>query len=130
MHLPLDVAGEIRAVVADDTVVVSAREKTITVDVPNLRVGLVAWKGGRASLRGAGGRKRRAATISRASAALRLTDLNVQLRLAGGTMAVLGADARPGPLSRLLGVAPLEIRLLSALVSVARALWRWRPVSR
>ncbi len=124
MHLPLDVAGEIRAVVADDTVVISARNKTITVDVPNLRVGLVALKGGRTTLRGAGGRKRRATTISRASAALRLTDLNVQLRLAGGTMAVLGADARPGLLSRILGVAPLEIRLSSALVSVARAWWR------
>ena len=124
LHLPLDVAGEIRAVVADDAVVISARQKTITVDVPNLRVVPVAWRAARATLRGAGGSERRAATISRASAAMRLTDLNVQLRLAGGTMAVLGADARPGVLSRLLGVAPLEIRLSSALMSVARALWR------
>ncbi len=124
VHLPLDVAGEIRAVVADDAVVISARKKTISVDVPNLRVGLLALRGARATLRGAGGRQRRATTISRASAALGLTDLNLEFRLAGGTMAVLGADARPGILSRLLGVAPLEIRLSSALLSVARAMWR------
>ena len=42
--------------------------------------------------------------------------------MAGGTLAVLGAEANPGVLSRWLGVAPLEVRP-SAVVSVIRGLW-------
>ena len=116
LQLPLAVAGKVQAVVADQAILVTARENTVTVDLPNLRAGMVA-------LRGAGGRKQRAKTLIRAGAALQFTDLNVEFRLAGGAMALLGADARPGLLSRLLGLAPLEIRL-SAMVSLVRALWR------
>ena len=42
--------------------------------------------------------------------------------MAGGTLAVLGAEAHPGLLSRWLGLAPLEVRL-SAVGSVIRGLW-------
>ena len=37
--------------------------------------------------------------------------LTAEVRVRGRTVAVAGADARPGPLSHRLGVAPVEIRL-------------------
>ncbi|MFW6318007.1 MAG: peptide ABC transporter ATP-binding protein [Halorubrum sp.] len=37
--------------------------------------------------------------------------LTAEVRVRGRTVAVVGADARPGPLSHRLGVAPAELRL-------------------
>ncbi|VTT87701.1 hypothetical protein DM2_1035 [Halorubrum sp. DM2] len=37
--------------------------------------------------------------------------LTAEVRVRGRTVAVAGADARPGPLSHRLGVAPAELRL-------------------
>ena len=116
MRAPLDVAGEVQVLVADQTVRVTAIKNTITVDIPTLRVGMVA-------LRGVGRRKQRATMISRLGAALHFADLSVQFRVAGGTIATLGAGARPGLLSRLLGVAPLQITW-SGVGSLLRSLWR------
>ena len=56
---------------------------------------------------------------------LAMTDLTVEVRARDHTVAVAGADARPGPVSRLLGLAPLEVRIsgvLGALGSEAAAL--------
>ena len=44
------------------------------------------------------------------AALLVATDLTTEVRVHGRTVAVVGADARPGPLSRRLGVAPAEVR--------------------
>ncbi|TKX68581.1 peptide ABC transporter ATP-binding protein [Halorubrum sp. SP9] len=59
--------------------------------------------------------------------------LTAEVRVRGRTVAVAGADARPGPLSHRLGVAPAEVRLaglvgagyggLSAAVSRTRRLF-------
>jgi len=49
------------------------------------------------------------------SALLLATDLTAEIRVRGRTVALIGADARPGPLSRRLGVAPAEIRVAGAL---------------
>lgn len=113
MQVPLDVAGELEARSEAGTVRITASQSTITVDLPNLRAGMTAF-------RGTGGRSRRAGTISRAGAILDFTDLSVRVRLAGGTIALLGAEARPGFLSRVLALGPLEIRLLSLLRSLSR----------
>ncbi len=113
---PLDVVGEVQALFADETVLVTAAKNTITVDVPSLRTGLAA-------LKGVGGRRRRAKTIRRASGVLDFADLTVDIRIAGATLATLGADAHPGLLSWLLGLRPLEIRL-SGIASYLRTLWR------
>jgi hypothetical protein len=43
------------------------------------------------------------------------TDLTVEVRARDHTVAVAGADARPGAVSRLLGVAPVEVRISGAL---------------
>ncbi|GAA0554334.1 peptide ABC transporter ATP-binding protein [Halorubrum ejinorense] len=37
--------------------------------------------------------------------------LTAEIRVRGRTVALVGADARPGPLSHRLGVAPAEVRL-------------------
>jgi len=48
---------------------------------------------------------------NRAVAELTRGDLTAEIRVRGRTVAVAGADARPGPLSHRLGVAPAELRL-------------------
>lgn len=48
---------------------------------------------------------------NRAVAELTRGDLTAEIRVRGRTVAVAGADARPGPLSHRLGVAPAEFRL-------------------
>lgn len=116
LQIPLEVVGEVRAAVADETVLITASGDTISVDIPSLRVGLLA-------LRGVGRRKQRSETISRANVVLQLTALSAQFRMAGGTVAILGSAARPGRVSRFLGLEPLEIRL-SGLFFLLRSLWR------
>ncbi len=116
LQIPLEIVGEVHAAVADETVVITASSDTITIDIPSFRVGLLA-------LRGVGRGKQRSKTISRANAVLQLTALSAQFRMAGGTVAMLGSAARPGAVSRILGLAPLEIRL-SGLFSLLRSLWR------
>ena len=107
LQIPLEIVGE---------VLITANSDTIAVDIPNLRVGLLA-------LRGVGRGKQRSETISRANVVLQLTALSVQFRMAGGTVAILGSAARPGAVSRVLGLAPLDIRL-SGLFSLLRSLWQ------
>jgi hypothetical protein len=48
---------------------------------------------------------------NRAAAGLARGGLTAEVRVRGRTVAVVGAEARPGPLSRRLGVAPAELRL-------------------
>lgn len=115
-QLPLDVVGEVQALFADQPVLMTAKHDTITVDLPSLRAGVMAF-------RAVGGGKQRARTIGGANAALHFTALNMHVQLAGRTVARLGVDARAGLLSRLLGVSPLEIRL-SDLVCMIGAFWR------
>lgn len=109
LQVPLDIVGEVQAIIAEETVQITASTDTITVDVPSVRVVLLA-------LRSLGRRKQRSNRISRADAALQATWQSVRFRIAGSTVAMLGFAARPGILSRLLGVAPLEIRLSGLLV--------------
>ena len=52
-----------------------------------------------------------APVLNRAIGELTRGDLTAEIRVRGRTVAVAGADARPGPLSRRLGVAPAEIRI-------------------
>jgi len=49
------------------------------------------------------------------SALLLATDLTAEIRVRGRTVALIGADARPGFLSRKLGVAPAEVRIAGAV---------------
>ena len=44
----------------------------------------------------------------------------VELRVGGATVAVLGAGARPGPLSRRLGLGPVRLRPQGAVAAALR----------
>ncbi|ELZ38962.1 hypothetical protein [Halorubrum tebenquichense] len=55
------------------------------------------------------------AVSDRAVAELVRGGLTAEVRVRGRTVAVAGADARPGPLSHRLGVAPAELRLAGAV---------------
>lgn len=55
------------------------------------------------------------AVSDRAVAELVRGGLTAEIRVRGRTVAVAGADARPGPLSHRLGVAPAELRLAGAV---------------
>jgi hypothetical protein len=117
----LDVNGEIRAVHGPDLILLTASRDTITIDVPHLRLGALLK-----SVKTFGGKARRVKALGDLSAALNATDLSVHFRLAQKIVAKVGADARPGPLSRLVGmlvgVAPLEIRpaIIAALFKSRR----------
>ena len=112
---PLSVTADVQAVLGAHAVRVTAARNRITVDLPGVGAGLAA-------LRGSGGKRGRANALARLDTFLRTTDLSVRIRMAGGTLAFLGAEARPGWLSRLLGVAPLEVRL-SGVMATIRGLW-------
>ena len=57
------------------------------------------------ALRSGGG-----ATADRLHAALTVTDLTLEARVRGRTVAVVGAGAEPGIASRLLSIEPIEVR--------------------
>jgi hypothetical protein len=52
------------------------------------------------------------------SALLTTTDLTVEVRVRDRIVAVVGADATPGPLSRVLGASPVEVRAGGTLGAV------------
>jgi hypothetical protein len=52
------------------------------------------------------------------STLLETTDLTVEIRIRDRTVAVAGVGARPGVLSRQLGVAPMELRAGGAVSAV------------
>ncbi len=112
---PLSVTADVNAVLGEHAVRVTAARNRITVDLPGVGAGLAA-------LRGSGGKRGRANVLAGLDTFLRTTDLSIRICMAGGTLAVLGAEAHPGRLSRWLGVAPLEVRL-SGVMSVIRGLW-------
>jgi hypothetical protein len=116
LQIALDLVGELRAVLNDDAVLITAAHDTILVDLPKRRLGL-------ATLRRSGRRAQREKTLHRVHIALQLVDLTVHFRLMGRIIARLGAKAHPGLLSWALGVRPLEIRPVGILLLIT-TLWR------
>ena len=114
--IALDVAGEVRAVLREDIVLITAAHDTILVDLPKWRLGFATW-------RSSGRRAQREKALECVHATLQRADLTVQFRLTGRNVARLGAKAHPGLLSWALGVRPLQIRP-SAVVGLITAAWR------
>jgi hypothetical protein len=95
---PLSVATEdLTLTVGDLRLPVASTGERLFVEVPTVR----------AALRLA---RLASADAERPAALLTATGLTAELRVRGRTVAVLGGDARPGPLSRTLGVAPAVVR--------------------
>ena len=114
----LDVVGEVTALLEDQTVTITARHDAIVVDLPTVRP---PWA---AAWRRVGRRTNRETRLRRVSAMLEFTGLTVQFRLAGTTVANLGAKAHPGWLSWILGVRPMEVSPSAVLPLIRAALRR------
>jgi hypothetical protein len=95
----------------NDDFLVNAAEDKIVVHLPSWRAGLAVMRFQSAR----GGWSRLLTQIQRG---LTVADLRVQFRLAGRIVARLGIEARPGILSRLLGLGALELRPFQLLLSV------------
>jgi len=116
---PLSVETEnLTLSVAGVTMPVESTGERLLVDVPTVRDAI---------------RVARAASgdAARSAALLTAADLTTELRVRGRTVVVLGVDARPGALSRELGVAPGAIRLGGVLsaggdaaLTILRTAWR------
>jgi hypothetical protein len=116
LHFPLDIVGEVQVHLNDEAILVTAEHDAILVDLPRRQLGLGA-------LRSSGRRAHREKVLQRMQATLQLADLTVHFRLMGRIVGRLGTGARPGVLSWVLGVRPLEIRPAEVL-SLITALWR------
>ena len=99
----------------DDDFLVYATDEKLIVDIPSWRAGLTVLRLQR--LRGGWGQ-----FLSQAQRWMPVADFAVQFRLAGHVVARLGPDTRPGIVSWLFGLGPLEVRPLK----LVRSLWR-RP---
>ncbi|MEZ3116907.1 peptide ABC transporter ATP-binding protein [Halobaculum sp. MBLA0147] len=104
---PLSVATDLELTVDGVPVGVRSTGDRLFLEVPTLRTAVRMARDGE-------GLEERLAPV------LRVTDLTVEVRVREATVAVLGADARPGWLSRELDVDPVEVRVGGALAAVGR----------
>ena len=103
----------------DNDFLVNATDEKIVVDLPSWRAGLTVLRLQR--LRGGWGQ-----FLSQAQRWMPVADFAVQFRLARNVVARLGPDTRPGIVSWLFGLGPLEVRPLQLL----RSMWsRPRTIS-
>jgi hypothetical protein len=106
---PLSVETDLTLTVDGTPVELQSTGERLFLEVPTLQTALQLARDGEA-LR------------DRVSQVLALTDLTVEVRVRGATVAVAGSEARPGPLSRELGVDPVEVRIGGGVAAVGREL--------
>ncbi len=104
---PLSVATDLTLTVDGTPIEVRSTGDRLFVEVPTLRTAL------RIARDGEGVREQLSSVLS-------LTDLTVEVRVREATVAVVGAGADPGVLSRELGVDPVEARLGGGVAAVGR----------
>lgn len=107
---PLSVAADLNLTVNGAQATVRSTGERLFVSFPSLAAAVRAFRG----LPDDG--------VDHLAALLHTTDLTVELRVRDRTVAVVGADARPGPVSRGLGVDPVEARIGGVLAAVGREL--------
>jgi hypothetical protein len=105
---PLAVHTDLDVTVAGRPVGVASTGDRLFLDFPSLRTARAAAR--------AGGAER----LREAASALAAADLTAEVRVRDRSVLVLGADARPGLLSREAGIAPAEFRLGGALGALGR----------
>ena len=111
MLAPLALSARLVLSLEDDQFLVNAKDGAIVVDLPSLRAGLAVMR--LQLVRGGWGQ-----LFTQAQRGIAGVNLSVQFRLAGKIVARLGADTRPGIVSRLFGLGPLELQPLQLLLSV------------
>lgn len=95
-RLAVSVAGHEYSVLSDDGV-------GIKIELPNLRAGWALFK-----VRPAG--RQRKKLLELIQAGLITSGLQLEFRLAGRTVAMLGDAGRPGLVEAILGLGPLQLR--------------------
>ena len=111
MLAPLALSARLVLSFGNDDFLVNAANDRIVVDLPS-------WRAGLAILRLPPVRGEWEQLFTQTQRGLTVADLRVQFRLAGRIVARLGIEARPGIVSRLLGLGPLELRPLQLLLSM------------
>jgi hypothetical protein len=106
----LEILGELLVEAGPHALRVEARGATIEVELPNIKAGWELWR------QFANGRQRRR-TLGGLDQALRSAGLTVRVMAAGILVGILGAEARPGLVSQILGVAPVELKLGGVLAA-------------
>jgi hypothetical protein len=111
MLAPLALSARLVLSLGNDDFLVNAAEDKIVVHLPS-------WRAGLAVMRFQSARGGWSQLLTQAQRGLTRADLQMQFCLAGKLVARLGADARPGILSWLFGLGPLELRPFQLLLSV------------
>jgi hypothetical protein len=112
MNAPLDVFARLSLVDGEGKEIsVRAEDEVITVTVPSLWIG-------RPVLKQLSDRQRRQRLIGYAHDGLDRADLMVELRVSQRLIARIGPRARPGLWSRLLGLGPVELKIVPILLSL------------
>ncbi|MFB6178049.1 MAG: peptide ABC transporter ATP-binding protein [Halobaculum sp.] len=104
---PLSIATDLSVTVDGERIDVRSTGERLFLEVPSVAVALQLLRDGETY-------------TDDLSSVLQFTDLTVEVRVRGATVAVLGSGARAGPLSRELGVAPAEIRVGGAVAAGGR----------
>lgn len=113
MNVPLNVFAQL-SVLSDrgETISVSAEDNLVIVDLPDF------WTSRALVKRQFPNRANRETSIDQLHNGLKQTDLSVEFRVARRLVARLNPQSRPNLLSRLLGVAPVELLPIPLLLSM------------
>jgi len=104
MALPLEVLADLRLTVDGEAIDVRGEGHHLVVDLPSLRAGRRLVTSGPFVL---GNREE---ALTRLHEALDVGGVSAEIRLQGTRVARMGAGARPGMLSRVLSLGPVEVQ--------------------
>jgi hypothetical protein len=107
-HAPLSVETNLTLSVDGTPVELRSTGDRLFVDVPTLATAVKLLR-------------TQSVVRERLTETLRVSDLTVEIRVRGATVAVAGARARPGVLSREFGTDPVELRLGGVTVAGGRS---------
>jgi len=116
MALPLEILADLQLTVDGESIDVQADGRYVVVNLPSLRAGRRLLDAEPLSRDGRGPRQIREV--------LEVAGITLEIQLEGAPIAVLGAEAAPGRLSRALRLDGVELRPVSTL----RQTLRRRPV--
>jgi hypothetical protein len=112
MNAPLDVFA--RLSVVDEKgkeISVNADKEIVTVMLPSLWIG-------RPVLGQLADRQRRTWLLDTLHDVLKTSDLAIEFRIAHRVIALIGPQSKPGFLSRIVGLGPLELKIVPILLSL------------